>query len=186
MTQSDPQAPSTENGALNETAKAEAFDSKSDLIPEVEPVESTEEEISATQPAVEIPEDEEGEPAVLALPSHLDEDVDSPTHVVAIGASAGGLEALERFFRAMPTESGMAFVVIQHLSPDFKSLMDELLERFNQMPVKVVRDTAIIKANHIYLLQPSKELTINGKNWLVVNAVGKGLYFYRLIFSFVR
>src|SRR5690606_28039008 len=49
--------------------------------------------------------------------------------VVAIGASAGGLEALERFFKAMPPDSNMAFVVIQHLSPDFKSLMDELLAR---------------------------------------------------------
>ena len=57
-------------------------------------------------------------------------DLPRPSHVVGIGASAGGLEALERFFRAMPVDSGMAFVVIQHLSPDFKSLMDELLERF--------------------------------------------------------
>ena len=50
-------------------------------------------------------------------------------HVVGIGASAGGLEALERLFEQMPTQTGMAFVVVQHLSPDFKSLMDELLAR---------------------------------------------------------
>ena len=52
-----------------------------------------------------------------------------PTHTVGIGASAGGLEALERLFRAIPPDTGMAFLVVQHLSPDFKSLMPELLER---------------------------------------------------------
>ena len=53
--------------------------------------------------------------------------------VVGIGASAGGLAALESFFAAMPSDSGMAFVVVQHLSPDFKSLMDELLSRHTKM-----------------------------------------------------
>ena len=50
-------------------------------------------------------------------------------YVVAIGASAGGLESLESLFSALPHDTGMAFVVLQHLSPDFKSLMDELLSR---------------------------------------------------------
>ena len=50
-------------------------------------------------------------------------------HIVGIGASAGGLESLERFFTHLPADTGMAFVVLQHLSPDFKSLMDELLAR---------------------------------------------------------
>ena len=49
--------------------------------------------------------------------------------VVGVGASAGGLEPLERLFAAMPHDSGMAFVVLQHLSPDFESKMDELLAR---------------------------------------------------------
>ena len=48
-------------------------------------------------------------------------------HIVGIGASAGGLDSLERLFAHLPTDTGMAFVVLQHLSPDFKSLMDELL-----------------------------------------------------------
>src|SRR5688572_14204908 len=55
--------------------------------------------------------------------------------VVGIGASAGGLESLERLFRNMPVDTGMAFVVIQHLSPDFKSLMDELLARYTPMAI---------------------------------------------------
>ena len=53
----------------------------------------------------------------------------APSFVVGIGASAGGLDALEKFFDNVPRESGMAFVVVQHLSPDFRSLMDELLAR---------------------------------------------------------
>jgi two-component system CheB/CheR fusion protein len=139
--------PATENSAKNNEPLVEQAETITDLAIDDDP-ELTEQS------------------AVIADEASLigiDNDGDSPSHVIAIGASAGGLEALERFFRAMPSDSGMSFVVIQHLSPDFKSLMDELLERFNRMPVKVVRDTAIIKANHIYLLQPSKELTIHGK-----------------------
>ena len=56
----------------------------------------------------------------------------SPSHIVGIGASAGGLEAIEAFFKNMPPENTLAFVVIQHLSPDYKSLMVELLTKKNQ------------------------------------------------------
>src|SRR5205807_666468 len=49
--------------------------------------------------------------------------------IVGIGASAGGLESLEQLFKALPADTGMAFVVVQHLSPDFRSLMDELIAR---------------------------------------------------------
>ncbi|MEM7699284.1 MAG: chemotaxis protein CheB, partial [Verrucomicrobiota bacterium] len=49
-------------------------------------------------------------------------DSDKPSHLVAIGASAGGLEAIQSFFAEIPNDTGMAFVVVQHLSPDFKSL----------------------------------------------------------------
>lgn len=84
----------------------------------------------------------------------------SPVLMVGIGASAGGLEALERLFRAMPPDTGMAFVVIQHLSPDFKSLMDELIQRFTRMPVVLVNQTETVQANTIYLLPPKKEMVI--------------------------
>ena len=59
----------------------------------------------------------------------------SDFHVVGVGASAGGLESLERLFTNLPTDTGMAFVVLQHLSPDFKSLMDELLARRTSLPI---------------------------------------------------
>ena len=55
--------------------------------------------------------------------------------IVGIGASAGGLEPLERLFNAMPPRTGMAFVVLQHLSPDFESRMDELLGRQTSLPI---------------------------------------------------
>jgi len=87
-----------------------------------------------------------------------------PSFVVGIGASAGGLEAIERLFRAMPTDTGMAFVVIQHLSPDFKSLMPELVGRFTSMTAIPVEDNVVIKPNTIYLLRPKKDMVIEGSH----------------------
>lgn len=80
--------------------------------------------------------------------------------VIGIGASAGGLEALEAFFSAMPADSGMAFIVIQHLSPDFKSLMDELLGRRTSMAIHRVEDGMPIEPNAVYLIPPKKEMII--------------------------
>src|SRR5262245_29746103 len=60
----------------------------------------------------------------------------SEFHIVGIGASAGGLDSLERLFAHLPTDTGMAFVVLQHLSPDFKSLMDELLSRRTPLRIR--------------------------------------------------
>jgi len=80
--------------------------------------------------------------------------------VVGIGASAGGLRALESFFENMPTDSGAAFVVIQHLSPDFKSLMKELLERRTRMEIYRVTDGMVLAANSIYLIPPGKNLIV--------------------------
>jgi len=76
---------------------------------------------------------------------------DNPFYIVAIGASAGGLLALQQFFDNMPSDTGMAFVVIQHLSPDFKSQMDELLSRHTNMPVRKVADRLPLEPNKIYL-----------------------------------
>lgn len=80
--------------------------------------------------------------------------------IVAMGASAGGLEALEEFFENMPADSGMAFVVIQHLDPDRKALMPELLQRVTAMKVRLVRDRTRVRPNGIYILPPNKELSI--------------------------
>ena len=80
--------------------------------------------------------------------------------VVGIGASAGGLRALEEFFDNMSSDSGAAFVVIQHLSPDFKSLMKELLQRHTSMAVHRVTDGMELEANSVYLIPPGKNLVL--------------------------
>jgi len=71
--------------------------------------------------------------------------------VVAIGASAGGLEPIEQFFDSMPADSGSAFVIIQHLSPKHKSLMGELLARHSSMKIRKIEDGMEIQPNSIYL-----------------------------------
>ena len=78
----------------------------------------------------------------------------SPPHIVAIGASAGGLEALEKLFGAMACDTGSTFVVIQHLSPDHKSMMANLLSRHTQMPVVMVERDMPIEPDHVYLIPP--------------------------------
>ncbi|HEX2661176.1 MAG TPA: chemotaxis protein CheB, partial [Polyangia bacterium] len=85
----------------------------------------------------------------------------TPPFVVGIGASAGGLEALERFFGSLPEKTGMAFVVIQHLSPDFKSLMDELLARHTRLPIHLVEDGMRVEVDHVYLIPPRMEMIIS-------------------------
>lgn len=84
-----------------------------------------------------------------------------PTPIVAIGASAGGLEALEQFFRNVPDDSDVAYVVVQHLSSEHKSMMGELLARHCAIPVKTVTDGATPTPNTVWLVPPGQELVIN-------------------------
>ena len=92
-----------------------------------------------------------------------------PKLIVAIGASAGGLEPLERFFAAMPADTGMAFVVLQHLSPDFESRMDELLGRQTRLPIQKVTDGVEVEPDRIYLIPPRKEMIIAGRRLLLTD-----------------
>ena len=88
-------------------------------------------------------------------------------YYVGIGASAGGLEALKEFFTNMPDKTGMAFIIIQHLSPDYKSLMDELLARHTKIPIQVVKDGMVVQPDNIYLIPPKKNLSVfHGKLFL--------------------
>ncbi len=91
----------------------------------------------------------------------------TPSCVVGIGASAGGLDALERFFDNLPKSTGMAFVVIQHLSPDFRSMMDELLARHTDLPVQLVQDQMLVEPDQVYLIPPGKEMIISGGRLLL-------------------
>lgn len=83
--------------------------------------------------------------------------------IVGIGASAGGLEAFETFFSAMPADSGMAFVLVAHLSPTHASLLPELLQRKAAIPVCQVQDNMAVQPNHVYIIPPNKDLcTLHG------------------------
>ncbi|MEO8550703.1 MAG: chemotaxis protein CheB, partial [Kofleriaceae bacterium] len=88
-------------------------------------------------------------------------------YVVGLGASAGGLEALEHFFDHLAADTELAFVVVQHLSPDFKSLMDELLGRHTELPIQLVEDGMLVEAGHVYLIPPKKEMIISGGRLLL-------------------
>jgi two-component system CheB/CheR fusion protein len=80
--------------------------------------------------------------------------------VVAIGASAGGLEALNQFLSHTPSDSGLAWIVVQHLDPTKKALLPELLQRVTQMPVQQAVEGMVIQANHLYVIPPNSELTL--------------------------
>ena len=86
---------------------------------------------------------------------------------MGIGASAGGLEAIERFFDNLPKETGLAFVLVQHLSPDFKSMMDELLARHTELPIHLVENGMPVEAEHVYLIPPKNEMIISGGRLLL-------------------
>ncbi len=90
-------------------------------------------------------------------------------HVVGIGASAGGLEALEQLFQSMPTDTGLSFVIVQHLSPDFDSVMDELLVRKTEMSVRMVEDGMEVMPDSIYLIPPKKEMIISDGKLLLTD-----------------
>ena len=79
---------------------------------------------------------------------------DKPSHVVGIGASAGGLPALQAIFEGIPPDTGAAFVVVQHLSPNFNTLMDELIARHSPMTVKLADDGEYLRRNQVYVMRP--------------------------------
>ena len=89
--------------------------------------------------------------------------------VVGIGASAGGLEALELLFDHIPSDTGMAYVVIQHLSPDFKSMMNELLSRHTRLSIHEVKDGMVVEPNSIYLIPPKREMIISDGRLLLTD-----------------
>ena len=87
--------------------------------------------------------------------------------VVGIGASAGGLEALQQFFCCVPSNSGLSFVVIQHLAPDYKSLMADILGKYTEMTVIQAQDGVLVEPNKVYLIPPKKNITFRGGRLLL-------------------
>jgi two-component system CheB/CheR fusion protein len=80
--------------------------------------------------------------------------------IVGIGASAGGLKALEQFFSQMPADGGMAFVLILHLDPTRVSMLPELLRKYTEMPIRQAEDGAKVATNTIHIIPPNKKMAI--------------------------
>lgn len=95
--------------------------------------------------------------------------------IVGIGASAGGLEALQDFFDCMPMSPGAAFVIVQHLSPDYKSFMGELLARHTSIPIEIASDSVTIEMDHIYLIPPKMNMTISEGRLYLKEIIGRHL-----------
>jgi len=85
-----------------------------------------------------------------------------PARVVGLGASAGGLDALEQFLAHVPPGSGLAFVVVQHLDPTQKAMLAELLQRITPMPVRQVEHGMRIAPDCVYVIPPNTELSVSG------------------------
>jgi two-component system CheB/CheR fusion protein len=96
--------------------------------------------------------------------------------IVGIGASAGGLEALEVFLRHVPERSGMAYVVVQHLDPTHKGMLVELLQRSTKMPVAQAKDRLKAEPDHVYVIPPNKDMSLlHGTLHLLPQASPRGL-----------
>jgi two-component system CheB/CheR fusion protein len=80
--------------------------------------------------------------------------------IVCIGASAGGLEAFEQFLANVPENSGLAYIVIQHLDPTQKGILPELLRRVSKMPISQVKDRMKVKPDNVYVIPPNKSMSI--------------------------
>lgn len=80
--------------------------------------------------------------------------------VVGVGASAGGLESFEQFFTHVAPDSGMAFVLVQHLDPDHPSLLTEILQRATAMPVTEAQDQVAVMPNNVYIIPPNRDMVI--------------------------
>lgn len=114
---------------------------------------------------------------------------DNPFPIVGIGGSAGGLEAYKRFFKKIAPDTGMAFVVIQHLDPKSESVLAKLLTPLTGMPTQTVTKTARVRPDHVYVIPPAMDIAIlDGELSLVprVKAGKHGLhlpvdYFFRLL-----
>src|SRR5215510_7345720 len=84
-----------------------------------------------------------------------------PLSVVGVGASAGGLEAFEQLLRALPNDTGLAFVLVQHLAPKHESMLSELLGKATRMPVVEVTQGMRVQANHVYVIPPNADMSIS-------------------------
>ena len=98
----------------------------------------------------------------------------APT-IIGIGASAGGLEALQQLFACMPANSGLSFVVVQHLSPDYKSFMADILGKHTDMRVLEAENEMAVRPNTVYLIPPKKYMTLKDGRLILSDYLGGSL-----------
>jgi two-component system CheB/CheR fusion protein len=103
---------------------------------------------------------------------------DATIPIVGIGASAGGLDPICEFLASVPASSGFAYVVVQHLDPLHKGLLPELLQRVTEMEVQEVEDGMPVRANHVYVIPPNRDLGFEDRAFAVLPP--SGLRGYRL------
>ncbi|MFV8224339.1 CheR family methyltransferase [Christiangramia aquimixticola] len=97
------------------------------------------------------------------------EDRRNYTRIIAVGASAGGLEALKAFFKNIDADDKNAYVVIQHLSPDYKSMMGELLSKSTKLPILQIEDQMQVEPGHVYLIPPVNNLILDEDRLVLQN-----------------
>ncbi|MFZ2196270.1 MAG: chemotaxis protein CheB, partial [Thermodesulfovibrionales bacterium] len=100
-------------------------------------------------------------PDIKEQPADEQQSKDKSFPIVGIGASAGGLEAFEQFFRIVPSESGMAFVLVSHLDPGHASMLTEILQRLTKMPVVEAEDQMKLEPDHVYVIPPNRDMEIS-------------------------
>src|SRR3954468_15723384 len=88
-------------------------------------------------------------------------DPDEPSAVIGIGASAGGIAPLQQFFGDMKPDTGLAFVVVMHLLPEFESNLAAVLQQKTAMAVVQVNEPVKVRPNHVYVIPPQHQLTFN-------------------------
>jgi two-component system CheB/CheR fusion protein len=116
-------------------------------------------EAQAAETAQEQPEEKPPEVS-SPEPSPTFATENTPSLMVGIGASAGGLEAMGDFFSRMPAQSGLAFVVVMHLEPTYESMLDRVLQRYTPMKVVRIKDGMPIRPNQVYVIPQDQDLGI--------------------------
>ena len=107
----------------------------------------------------------------LPRPSNMADDLS----VVCFGASAGGFDAYCKILALLPSDTGLSFIIVHHQMADGKSLLVEILPRFTTMPVLFVEDGVIMQANHVYVVNAGKDVTMSdGALWLKPRAPRHG------------
>ena len=109
--------------------------------------------------AADVPVADTADPAAPTDPA-AQKDKSPQCRIVGMGASAGGLEAFEQFFRNAPADSGMGFVLVPHLDPSHASVLTEILQRCTAMPVVEAQDHMLVTPNNVYVIPPNRDMVI--------------------------